>query len=193
MVNADFAATALWSGLLERPDTFPPSAHTTDVSTITDSGAQNGYIASWVGGHMKFVPPGSVPGVGSGSVTRFWFTNANGIAGEVTDPETQPRLKLKLNDITPLSVTSPGNIASGGILTGATIVSIGDITDGGDLLFTKVGARIKADLTNATRANRLLFQTSTANTNSLVGVLPSGSGTIAGWRRSAHFARRARR
>lgn len=53
-MNADFAATALWSGLLGRPDVFPPAPHTTPLSSITAPGAQVGYVPIWDG--SKFVP-----------------------------------------------------------------------------------------------------------------------------------------
>lgn len=43
------------------------------------------------------------------------------------------------------------------------------------------GNRILADLSNATAANRLMFQSSTTNGNSTMSVLPNGTGTTAGW------------
>lgn len=49
----------------------------------------------------------------------------------------------------------------------------------GNLTLSGSAKRILGDLTNATRASRLLFQTTTANSNSAVGVIPSGTGTVA--------------
>mgnify|MGYP007100045557 CR=1 FL=1 len=47
----------------------------------------------------------------------------------------------------------------------------------GNLTFSSTAQRITGDFSNATVANRLMFQTSTANTATIVGVLPSGTGT----------------
>lgn len=50
-----------------------------------------------------------------------------------------------------------------------------------DLTFSSIGQKIIADMTNSTRASRLNFQTSTANSASGVGIIPSGSATTAAW------------
>ena len=50
-----------------------------------------------------------------------------------------------------------------------------------DLTFSSIGQKIIADMTNATRSSRLNFQTSTANSASGVGIIPSGSATTASW------------
>ena len=59
---------------------------------------------------------------------------------------------------------------------------IGGGTLTGDLGFSGAGRRIKGDFSNAIVTNRLMFQTSTANSNSIVGILPSGTGQISGLR-----------
>jgi hypothetical protein len=61
-------------------------------------------------------------------------------------------------------------------------VSVDDLTTGktvpvGVLSVTGTIPRITADMSNATQANRLMFQTTTANATSSVGVIPSGTGT----------------
>ena len=53
---------------------------------------------------------------------------------------------------------------------------------GQNLTFLNTGKRIYGDLTHATHANRVLFQTSAANSTSNVGVIPSGTGNTAGYR-----------
>lgn len=52
-------------------------------------------------------------------------------------------------------------------------------TLGGDLTFTGSARRIKADFSNATLANRTFFQTSTANSVTSVGIIPTGTGANA--------------
>lgn len=56
-------------------------------------------------------------------------------------------------------------------------LSARDLTATRDLLLTGTGARITADLSNGTHANRLMFQSSTTNGTSNVGVIPNGSAT----------------
>lgn len=46
-----------------------------------------------------------------------------------------------------------------------------------DLVFTGTGNRIKGDFSNATIPNRAMFQTSTTDGNTSVGVIPSGTAT----------------
>ena len=50
-------------------------------------------------------------------------------------------------------------------------------TIGGNLNFSGVGRRITGDFSNATVAERLLFQTNQPNTATAIGAIPSGSGT----------------
>ena len=55
------------------------------------------------------------------------------------------------------------------------------ITDSGNLTFTGTGNRITGDFSNATFANRVMFQTSTANSNTAVEAIPSGTGVNSTW------------
>jgi len=55
------------------------------------------------------------------------------------------------------------------------------ITDSGNLTFTGTGNRITGDFSNATFANRVAFQTSTANGNTIVGAIPNGTSTTSGY------------
>lgn len=68
--------------------------------------------------------------------------------------------------ITSAAVASAYLPLSGGTLTG-------------DLTFSGTGRRIIGDFSNATTASRAAFQTSTANSFTNLGALPSGSGTTA--------------
>jgi hypothetical protein len=66
---------------------------------------------------------------------------------------------------------SPGSLVFSGnpTLTGATI--------DGNLAFSGNARRITGDFSNATSANRTLFQTSTPNKQTAIGVIPNGSAT----------------
>jgi hypothetical protein len=63
-------------------------------------------------------------------------------------------------------------------VTGAT-VNTGGISTGGNLTFTTAGSRILGDMTTGTIPNRLAFQTSTANSTTVLTVIPSGTSTTA--------------
>lgn len=61
--------------------------------------------------------------------------------------------------------------------TGAKLQVSGDTSLAGNLRINGAARRILADLSNATDANRLLFQSSTVNGDSYVGVIPNGTAT----------------
>jgi hypothetical protein len=46
---------------------------------------------------------------------------------------------------------------------------------GANLVFDSTGARIQGDFSNATESNRVLFQTSTTNSNTVIGAIPNGT------------------
>jgi hypothetical protein len=45
-------------------------------------------------------------------------------------------------------------------------------------LFSQPAARITGDFSNATHSNRVLFQTSTLNSSTVVGIMPNGTGAV---------------
>ena len=70
-------------------------------------------------------------------------------------------------------------------LTNAT-VSSGNVTVtsaslSGNLTFTGTGQRITGDFSNATVANRVMFQNSVTNGNTTIFAIPNGTGTTAYW------------
>ena len=56
--------------------------------------------------------------------------------------------------------------------------SASSLSNSGNLTFTGTGNRITGDFSNATDASRVLFQTSTTNNNTAVGIIPNGTGAI---------------
>lgn len=80
------------------------------------------------------------------------------------------------------------NVANGGTGTttstgtaGSVVLSnnptLAGLTDSGNLTFTGTGNRITGDFSNGTLSNRVLFQDSTVNGQTSLGVIPNGSGT----------------
>jgi hypothetical protein len=90
------------------------------------------------------------------------------------------------NTVAALTITS-ATINGGAVnatTIGASTASTGaftSLTDSGNLTFTGTGNRITGDFSNATTANRLAFQTSTTNGNSILYVIPNGTATTGQW------------
>jgi hypothetical protein len=71
-----------------------------------------------------------------------------------------------------------GNLVDSANLTfNGTTLSAAGLSDSGNLAFTGTGNRITGDFSNATPSSRVAFQTSTANSSTIVSILPSGTGT----------------
>jgi hypothetical protein len=99
-------------------------------------------------------------GGGGGTVTSVGAIVNNGITVSGSPITTAGSLTFGLGAITPTSVAATGSISTTGNLT-----LIGS------------ARRIIGDFTNATVANRTLFQTSTINGISRCGIIPNGTGT----------------
>lgn len=76
------------------------------------------------------------------------------------------------------TVTTLNNMTLSNVTITTGNVTVSNATVGGNLAFTSTGQRITGDMSNATLANRLMFQTSTANSSTVLGVLPNGSGQV---------------
>ena len=74
-----------------------------------------------------------------------------------------------------LAIADESVSITGDTMTGA--LTLPGLNDSGNLTFTGTGNRITGDFSNATVANRVMFQTSTTDGNSLFDVIPNGTGT----------------
>lgn len=104
------------------------------------------------------------------------------LAAANTGDETAETIKAKLG-ISTLSGSNTGDQTLEG-LGGVPAVSpsmSGLLTHSGDIALTGSGKRITGDFSNATLANRLMFQGSTVNGATDVGVTPNGTSTTAGF------------
>ena len=100
------------------------------------------------------------------------FTNAAVTANTAT---------ITTANVTTANVTNmvTGNVTiTGGTINVASVIATDDVTVGDDLVFTGTGNRITGDFSNATIANRVMFQSSTTNGQTSIGVLPNGTGGI---------------
>jgi hypothetical protein len=99
---------------------------------------------------------GYTPGTGNGTVTSVAVSGANGIGVSSSPITTSGTIALSLGAITPTSISTPGN-----------------------LTFSSIGQIISGDLSSATATNRVYFQSSTTNGQSIVGIKPNGTGLTA--------------
>jgi hypothetical protein len=86
---------------------------------------------------------------------------------------------------TPLSAGDEVRMLSFKAVGSVTAVDVGALptaggTMTGSLNFSGNGLRITGDFSNATIANRVMFQTSTVNGNTALGVIPNGTATFSG-------------
>jgi hypothetical protein len=85
--------------------------------------------------------------------------------------------------VTMAELTVTGDVAVGGDLTVTGGLAVGgdasadSLTLNGNLTFLGASRRIIGDFSNGTIASRVIFQTSTTNDSTLLGVLPNGTAT----------------
>jgi hypothetical protein len=70
-------------------------------------------------------------------------------------------------------------VGSANLTFNGTTLSAAGLSDSGNLTFTGTGNRILGDFSNATLANRVMFQTSTTNSATAVFAIPNGTSQIA--------------
>ena len=83
--------------------------------------------------------------------------------------------------VTNLTGTASININGTVGATTPSTVAATSLSTSGNLTFTGTGNRITGDFANATVANRVAFQNSTANSATVINALPSGTGTASGF------------
>jgi len=72
--------------------------------------------------------------------------------------------------------------SAAGVTVDGVVLKDNGASLGGNLTFTGTGNRITGDFSNATVANRVTFQTSTANASTVVAAMPNGTGTASAFR-----------
>ena len=99
------------------------------------------------------------------------FTNLNNDKIEAAQSVTLTNKTLGTG--TAITAGTINNAVIGGTTPAAGTFT--SLSDSGNLTFTGTGNRITGDFSNATIANRVAFQTSTVNGNSVVGAIPNGT------------------
>jgi hypothetical protein len=127
---------------------------------------------------------------GTGATTLTGYVKASGTSA-FTAVASIPNTDI--SGLGTMSTQNANNVAiTGGSINGTTVgastastgafttlsASSGATISGGNLAFTTTAQRITGDFSNATLINRLSFQTSTTNGNTVVNVLPNGTSQI---------------
>ena len=199
---ANLADSVPWTGVTDKPVTFTPTPHNHPVSEVTGlqsaldgkANSTHTHAISDVTGlqtaldskqdvlvsgvNIKTINSESL--LGSGNI----IITGGGGGATATDIHAATS-KTTPADADELGITD--SAASWGLkkLTfanlkawiGGLFVSKSGDTINGNLNFSGTGRRITGDFSNATVANRLLFQTNQPNTATVIGAIPSGSGT----------------
>jgi len=92
--------------------------------------------------------------------------------GEVAINITDKKVWVGNAATTPVQLLGDGASGTFGALT------VTSLTDSGNLTFTGTGNRILGDFSNATQTNRVAFQTSTTNENTVVTAIPNGTAVV---------------
>jgi hypothetical protein len=79
------------------------------------------------------------------------------------------------------TVTTLNNMTLANVTISSGNTTVTSETISGNLTFTGTGNRILGDFSNATVANRVVFQTSTVNSSTVVTSIPNGTGTTGGF------------
>lgn len=111
---------------------------------------------------------------GGGGGGAVW----GGITGTLSDQtDLQAALDQKA-DSSSLGTMAAQN-ANAVAITGGTVSGLSSLGVAGDITISAAGAKIRGDFSNSTIANRVAFQTSTINGNTVLDVIPNGSATSA--------------
>jgi len=143
-------------------------------------------------GTTNFGTSGQVLTSAGSGATPTWSTPANGTVTSVAVSGGTTGLTTSGGPITTSgTITLAGTlaVANGGTgvttstgTAGSVVLStnptLAGLTNSANLTFTGTGNRITGDFSNATPSSRVVFQSSTTNGNSIVGIIPNGTGTI---------------
>lgn len=159
-------------------------APATSGSSILYGNGSGGFSNVTIGSGLSFAG-GTLSSTGTsiafGSITSGTNTTAAMVVGTGSSLTTSGSGTITATAV-PASGLTGTTLASG--VTASSLTSVGtlsSITTSGNLTFSSTSQRIIGDFSNSTRANRLLFQTSTSNNNTTLGTIPAGTGTLSSY------------
>ena len=153
----------------------------TDADLVSIAGTEtltNKTLTSPVvtGGSINNTPIGAT----TANTGAFTTLSATGVTTVQAGTVSAPAITTSGDTNTGIFFPAADTIAftEGGVESGR-FTSTGALQLNNNLTFSGTGNRILGDFSNATVANRVAFQTSTANSNTIAVVIPSGTGNLA--------------
>jgi hypothetical protein len=155
-------------------------------STLATSGANSLTLTTTGATNVTFPTSGTLATTG-GTVASFsagttGFTPSTATTGAVTLAGTLATTNggtgltsFTANQVFYASSTSAVGQSANLTFNGTTLTANALTVSTGNLTFSGTAQRITGDMTNATVANRLAFQTSTTNGGTIVGAIPNGT------------------
>jgi hypothetical protein len=166
-----------WQPASSVPDTLTERSFvaTAGQTSYTFTGGYRvDYTFVWVNGALL-----SSTDITATDGTTITFASALAAGDEVRALSFKAVGTVAVADITGLQTALDAKVSkTGDTMTGD--LTVPSLTDSGNLTFTGTGNRITGDFSNATIANRVMFQTSTVNGATVVEFLPNGTGTVSG-------------
>lgn len=157
----------------------PGTGATVSIGTVATGAPGSSVIITNVGtaanAVLNITIPRGADGGGSGSVTSFSFTNANGVSGSVLNATSTPALTITLGAITPSSVAASGTV-TGSNLSG---------TNTGDQFTNLTSSRILGRVSGGFGAAQELTGTQ------VTALLDSATGSLPGLMTAAQFTKLA--
>jgi len=144
------------------------------ITALNNTGSYQAIIGRISGGDRVGIT-GQATGDGVGFV--FFDVTESVFRPSIFDASSH---SFKIGGVATTSITSTGFQGAIGASTPSTVAAT-SLSTSGNLTFTGTGNRITGDFANATIANRVSFQNSTANSATVINALPSGTGTASGF------------
>ena len=153
---------------------------TASVTTLTTSGAisigtnASGALASFGASNKLFIQ--------GGATNNGIFTQSGATLSISPTSALNSGIRVgALGDVTILNTTVSSSTTTGALIVNGGTGIAGVLSVGGNLTFSGGGNRITGDFSNATVANRAMFQTSTVNGITSIYAIPNGTATVSGY------------
>jgi hypothetical protein len=146
-------------------NTIPPTGITVQVGVVSYVNSSTGKI------YVKQTTPLSVPAsIISGQVALA--NGGTGLSSYTAGDITYFASGTAFTQL-PIGVANYVLTSNGTAPQWSPSLSLTGLNNSGNLIFTNTGNRITGDFSNTTASNRVIFQTSTANSNTRVGMMPN--------------------
>ena len=165
--------------------------------TSVSTAFPNGYLANSnvIVGTTTLTLGSTVTSINGLSLSNVTISSGNVTISNVTTTNvTATTANVTTANVGTLVVTSNATVGGNISVTGNVSMNVATITTAnvtttntsslvvtGNQTFTGTGNRITGDMSNATVANRVVFQTSTTNSSTVVTSIPNGTGTTGGF------------